>query len=221
MMPAVLQHHLTKRRVTGLGCLSPSFTDKRCSSNKFLVCWLMWLSAAAFCFLLSAFCSLLLHFGLMLLSLQITSVLTASFGVSFNTHIGLRCGPAALDPNRLELQEVRLCLSKADFSRYNCRWAQQLHLCSIPWYIGKHCSMYSARCRTLHSSTSLAALWGGTTSGPLLNGLEAHRAQLQDVTCCRLTWCARCTCMQALPALLLCTCAALSSLTCVNLLYKK
>jgi hypothetical protein len=53
---------------------------------------------------------------------QISSVLGVFFGVAFNPHIGLRCAPSAADPTRLELQEVRLCLSKKDFTRYNCRW---------------------------------------------------------------------------------------------------
>ncbi|WIA17366.1 hypothetical protein OEZ85_014227 [Tetradesmus obliquus] len=50
----------------------------------------------------------------------ITSALAASFGVAFNQHIGLRCAPSAADASRLELQEVRLCLSRSGFSRYNC-----------------------------------------------------------------------------------------------------
>jgi hypothetical protein len=58
--------------------------------------------------------------------LQISSVLSAFFGVAFNPHIGLRCGPAAADASKLELQEVRLCLSRHDFTRYNCRWVGTL-----------------------------------------------------------------------------------------------
>jgi hypothetical protein len=57
---------------------------------------------------------------------QISSVLSVFFGVAFNPHIGLRCAPSAADPARLELQEVRLCLSKHDFTRYNCRWDKKI-----------------------------------------------------------------------------------------------
>lgn len=56
---------------------------------------------------------------------QITAALTSAYKDGFNRHIGLRC--EAAPDGRTLLKEVRLCLAKGDFSRYNCRCGTRAH----------------------------------------------------------------------------------------------